>query len=151
MVPSGKSVAEVNKYDEYIIVNDIIERVGSWDVDLSQYAKLSDIKIKEINEEDFELKDSTLFLKQLSSSKIVDLQDLLNGKVDKREGYDLISEKDQQKIDSLTFNEFNQLVISASNVSNLEELLNKKADKTDVEELANKVKALEEQTSWDNF
>lgn len=151
MVPSGTSVKEANKYDEFIIVNDIIERVGSWDVDLSQYAKLSDITIKSVNEEDFELKDSVLFLKSLSSSKIVDLQDLLNEKVDKREGYDLISEEDQQKIDNLTFDEFNQLVISTSNIVNLEELLNKKADKTDVEELANKVKALEEQTSWENF
>lgn len=42
MVPTGFQ-AEDDKYDEYIVINGAIEKVGSWEVDLSGYAKTADV------------------------------------------------------------------------------------------------------------
>ena len=42
MVPTGFQ-AEDDKYDEYIVINGAIEKVGSWEVDLSGYAKTQDV------------------------------------------------------------------------------------------------------------
>jgi hypothetical protein len=46
MVPSGLT-ADDNKYYEYILLNGRFEKVGSWEVDLSQYAKTEDVVAKE--------------------------------------------------------------------------------------------------------
>lgn len=43
MVPN-ESDAEENKYDEYIVINGKLEKVGSWSVDLSDYAKSSELE-----------------------------------------------------------------------------------------------------------
>lgn len=42
MVPTGLQY-EDDKYDEYVVIDNIIEKVGSWEIDLSQYAKTTDV------------------------------------------------------------------------------------------------------------
>ena len=42
MVPTGL-VADDDKYDEYMIIDGFIEKVGSWEVDLKDYAKIKDV------------------------------------------------------------------------------------------------------------
>ena len=39
MVLNSDSNNESNKYDEYLYVNSSLEKVGSWEADLSQYVK----------------------------------------------------------------------------------------------------------------
>ena len=43
MVPTGLQEDD-NKYHEWILINDVFEPVGSWEVDLSDYAKTTDVK-----------------------------------------------------------------------------------------------------------
>lgn len=43
MVPNDKDTDE-NKYDEYVVINDKLEKVGSWAVDLSDYAKSTELQ-----------------------------------------------------------------------------------------------------------
>lgn len=45
MVPSGLQDDD-NKYYEWMLINGVMERVGSWEVDLSAYAKASDLENK---------------------------------------------------------------------------------------------------------
>lgn len=42
MVPTGLQ-ADDDKYDEYMVINGFVEKVGSWEVDLSAYAKTADV------------------------------------------------------------------------------------------------------------
>ena len=42
MVPTGLQ-ADDDKYDEYMVINGVVEKVGSWEVDLSAYAKTADV------------------------------------------------------------------------------------------------------------
>lgn len=42
MVPTGLQVDD-DKYDEYMVINGVVEKVGSWEVDLSAYAKTADV------------------------------------------------------------------------------------------------------------
>ena len=42
MVPTGL-IADDDKYDEYMIIDGFIEKVGSWEVDLKDYAKTKDV------------------------------------------------------------------------------------------------------------
>ena len=67
MVPTGFQ-SEDDKYDEYIILDGQIEKVGSWEVDLSDYVKEKDISI------------------------------LLDKKVDKVEGSRLITAAESEKL-----------------------------------------------------
>ncbi len=116
MVPTGLEQDD-DKYDEYvvIVVADIptLEKVGSWEVDLSDYAKTSDIK------------------------------EALEKKVDKVEGYGLISNTDLEKLLSLkpsiieNVDESNFLIenkilylkdLPIAKVTGLEAFLNSKVD-----------------------
>jgi hypothetical protein len=45
MVPTGLQEDD-DKYDEYIVVDGFIEKVGSWEVDLKDYAKKTDLETK---------------------------------------------------------------------------------------------------------
>lgn len=67
MVPTGLSEGD-NKYYEWIIIDGVFEPVGSWEVDLSAYAKINDVN------------------------------DALKGKVDKIEGSRLITTEEAQKL-----------------------------------------------------
>jgi hypothetical protein len=102
MVPTGLQL-EDDKYDEYIVINGVVEKVGSWEVDLSNYATKAELDNKvdkddnarlltleegeklaaieagaQVNlfdelSKDFELNNRVLTLKDLPVSKIVNL------------------------------------------------------------------------------
>lgn len=129
MVPTGLQ-AEDDKYDEYMVIDGVPEKVGSWEVNLEEYAKKSDLIITNISEH-FSIQDKVLYLNDLPVSKIVNLTNLLNNKVDAQEGYTLLSPDDQKKLSVLVIGEDNNLEISgkvnADNVQGLAEWLNKNA------------------------
>lgn len=132
MVPSGLE-ADDNKYYEYIVVEvevedesgelikaKKIEKIGSWEVNLSDYAKIADVNTA------------------------------LEGKVDKVEGASLMTQEQANKLAGIeTGAQVNKIEavdgsfsigenktlhlndIAISKVTNLEDLLNKKVDKVD--------------------
>lgn len=130
MVPTGLQ-AEDDKYDEYMVIDGVPEKVGSWEVNLEEYAKKSDLIITDVSEH-FSIQDKVLRLNDLPVSKIVNLTDLLNNKVDAQEGYTLLSPDDQQKLSALVIGKDNNLEISgkvnADNVQGLADWLNKNAN-----------------------
>lgn len=153
MVPTGFQEAD-DKYDEYvvIIVADVpvLEKVGSWEVDLSGYAKVSDLDSKvdkeegsrlitaaeieklaglkqslitSVNSEAFDVVNGKLEL-IAGIEQISGVQEALDGKVDKKEGYTLLSPSDQQKLAKLIFDSSGDLevsgAVSAENVLGLD-------------------------------
>lgn len=132
MVPTGLQY-EDDKYDEYVIIDGFLEKVGSWEVDLTNYATKDEIIIGSVSD-DFTIdteNNKQLILNNLSIDKITGLQDLLNNKVDAIENYTLLSPADKAKLDKLVIDEDNNLEISGSvnaeNVIGLEEWLNENA------------------------
>ena len=160
MVPTGLQY-EDDKYDEYIVINKTIEKVGSWEVNLDNYATKDDLNEKvnkdenarlmtiaegeklaaieagaQVNlfdnvSEHFNIDNNQLNLNDLPISKITNLQDLLNKKVNAQDGYTLLSPDDQKKLAALIVGDDNNLEISgkvnADNVDGLAEWLNKNA------------------------
>lgn len=103
MVPTGLQ-HEDDKYDEYIVINGAVEKVGSWEVDLTNYA---------------------------TKDELVEVQDALSNKVDAIENHTLLSPEDKAKLDKLVIDEDDNLEISGSvnaeNVIGLEAWLNQNA------------------------
>ena len=133
MVPAV-TAEEKDSYDEYMVINKVIEKVGNWDIDLTDYvteselstelAKKVDVQagfslladteiarlatINENAEENFiksaETADFTvseaghLTLNDIAQDKITGLSDALDGKVAKKEGYDLVSNEEIAKL-----------------------------------------------------
>lgn len=160
MVPTGLQY-EDDKYDEYIVINKTIEKVGSWEVNLDNYATKDDLNEKvnkdenarlmtivegeklaaieagaQVNlfdnvSEHFNIDNNQLNLNDLPISKITNLQDLLNKKINAQDGYTLLSPDDQKKLAALVVGDDNNLEISgkvnADNVDGLAEWLNKNA------------------------
>ena len=123
MVPTGFQETD-DKYDEYVVIVvadvPVLEKVGSWEVDLSDYAKISDLESKvdkeegsrlitsqeieklaglkqslitSVNSEAFDVVNGKLEL-IASIEQISGIQEALDNKVDKREGYTLLSPTD---------------------------------------------------------
>lgn len=170
MTPSGLQEDD-NKYYEWILIDDVFEQVGSWEVDLKVYAKAADVeaalntkvdkdgdsrlmtlsegtKLKDIEENaekniinsvsaDFEIisddsHDRELILKPIAISKVINLENKLNSKVDKEEGWTLLSPIDQEKLAKLSIDEETGNVgisgtVNIENVQGLEDWLNKNA------------------------
>lgn len=149
------SVLEGDHYDEYMVIDingeKVVEKVGNWAVDLTDYAKSADIedtyvkkngtdrlltaeeatKIAESEKNviasvssDFSIDENRqLNLNNIAISKITDLESTLNKKVDAQEGYSLISTTDKEKLDALVIDEDGSVGISGSiNASNVKEL-----------------------------
>lgn len=173
MVPADE-IFDTDKYDEYMVVTiagtQVVEKVGSWEVDLTDYAKKSDLdkkvdkadgerlitateaeKLEAVNvnaekniinsvSNDFEIIseediDRQLTLKPLTINKVTGLQDALNSKVDKVEGWTLLSPTDQGKLAKLVIDEETGNVgisgtVNVENVQGLEDWLNKNAATT---------------------
>ena len=131
MVPTGLQY-EDDKYDEYVIIDGILEKVGSWEVDLTNYVTKDEIIIKSVSNDFIIDENKQLLLNNLSTDKITGLQDALNNKVDKVEGYTLLSPEDKAKLDKLVISDEGDLEVSgtvnASNVVGLETWLNEHAD-----------------------
>ena len=117
MVPTGLQEDD-NKYHEWILINGVFEPVGSWEVDLSSYAKTSDVETA------------------------------LNKKVDKVEGSRLITNEEVEKLSGIeagaqvnfinsvssdfTISENKELqlnIIGQDKISGLSDTLNTKVDK----------------------
>lgn len=84
MVPTGLEEAD-DKYNEYIVVLDdldeeVIEKVGDWEVNLDGYAKLTDLT---------------------PYAKKTEVETALDNKVDTKEGYRLMSNQEGEKLGSL--------------------------------------------------
>lgn len=174
MVPTGLE-EDSDKYDEYMVISitdednvttRYVEKVGSWEVNLSGYAtktyvdteldekvdkvagsrlmtndegtKLAEIEtgaqvniIDDVDQTHFNITDKILYLKDLPVSKITNLQNLLNGKVDAQEGYTLLSPTDQQKLAKLVIGDEGLEIsgtVNADNVQGLDEWLTKNAN-----------------------
>lgn len=156
MVPAEKSETH-DKYDEYLIIEvegvKQIEKVGSWEIDLSGYATTSDLDLKVDKEEGsrlltaaeaeklanlanqgyitsvdtsyFDVSDGMLYFLGAEISDISGLSTALNKRVEKIEGWTLLSPDDQEKLNALTVNDEGALELSgkvnASNVQGLTE------------------------------
>ena len=167
MVPTGLQ-EDSDKYDEYIVVEGIVEKIGSWEVDLSDYAKTSTVEAALENKVDkvegyglisnadlakllnieaeaqknyissvdsnFQVTNGQLILNNLSIDKITNLADQLNQKVDKINGWTLLSPTDQDKLAKLSIDESGQVgisgTISIENVQGLTDWLNSHAGNT---------------------
>jgi len=77
-----------------VVIDGILEKVGSWEVDLTNYATKDEIIIKSVSNNFSIDENKQLLLNDLSVNKITGLQDALNGKVDQVEGYTLLSPED---------------------------------------------------------
>ena len=143
-------------YDEYIVIDGVIEKVGSWEVDLTDYVKTTDLAtllnqkvdkvegsrlitenegkklnsikdlIQSVNTVDFAIStEGQLSLNDISVSKVTNLENLLNGKVDKIEGWTLLSPTDKEKLDSLVIGDNGDIQVSgkvnAENVQGLDD------------------------------
>ena len=142
MVPTGLQ-AEDDKYDEYMVIDGIIEKVGSWGVNLSDYAKKTDLDTKvnvDINARLMALTEGEKLagieagaqvniINSISSDFAIDLEN--NKKLTLKQGYTLLSPDDQIKLSKLVIGEDESLELSgtvnADNVQGLEEWLNKNA------------------------
>lgn len=196
MVPSGLKEDD-NKYYEYIVIElevydeetdskitaKRLEKIGSWEVNLNDYAKIADVnnalatKVDKVdgsrlmtNEEGNKLSSIVDLIKstdsnftvstegQLQLTNIPNLADQLNAKVDKQEGWTLLSPDNQTKLESLlaiTSIDETQLAltngklsissISTTAINGLEDLLNEKASKSTVDTLSTSVANLEDQ------
>lgn len=131
MVPSGLE-AEDNKYYEYIVVEvevedddgelikaKKIEKVGSWEVNLSDYAKTADVNTALAGKVD--KVDGSFLMTQAQSDKLAGIQ--AGAQVNVIEAIDgtvfSIGENKTLKLNQIT----------VSQVTNLEDLLNNKVDK----------------------
>ena len=152
MVPTGFKETD-DRYDEYmviILVDDagietrFVEKIGSWEVNLEDYAKKSDLDNKvdkvanarlitqdEINKllgieagaqknfinnitTDFIVKNGELQLQNLNISRINGLQESLDAKVNAIAGHILLSPSDKEKLDKLVIGDDSQLEISGT-------------------------------------
>lgn len=162
MVPNGLTEND-DKYDEYMVVTvaDVrfVEKVGSWAVDLDDYAKKSDLdnKVDKVEgsrlitdaevakltdaeknvingtSDEFTIsEDRILSLAAVDPSKVTGLSEALNQKVDKKDGWTLVSPTDQKKLESLILDEKDNVsfsgTIEAANVANLDDLIEKSRD-----------------------
>lgn len=158
MIPNGLTLDD-DRYDEYMVIEVTIEdekirkieKVGTWAVDLKDYAKKSDLnnyvtkngtdrlvaesEVEKWNKsetnviasasEDFVIDDSRqLILNNISITKVTNLADILNSKVSKTdESGILVSTTDRQKLDTLVIGEDGSVGVSGSiNASNVKEL-----------------------------
>ena len=153
MVPALEGLVN-DIYDEYIVIDEKIEKVGSWEVDLTDYVKSTDLEnllngkvdkiegsrlmseaegnklssikdlIKSVNNTDFTLgADGQLNLNQISITKVSNLENQLNNKVEKIEGWTLLSPTDQEKLSKLVIGDNGNVEISGKvNAENVEGL-----------------------------
>jgi hypothetical protein len=159
MVPTG-FLAEDDKYDEYMVIDGAIEKVGSWEVNLNNYVTKDELLFTTLSD-DFFVNNKQLELKDLSVEKINDLESWLNNNAGKIKGLSENNLTDEffNKLNSsllIKSVDDNTLLLSddgklsvknidASKISGLEELLDNKANTTVVAELKSTVSNIEEE------
>lgn len=177
LVPALEGLSQ-DVYDEYMVINGAIEKMGSWETNLEGYltkeefnveiakvatkeelaGKVDAVEGKGLSAEDFTtefkvklegiaigaekniiqtvssdfiLEDRHLSLNTLPLTKITGLQDELNKKINAKEGYGLLSQQDQEKLNKLILENGELGVsgsISAANVVGLADWLNNNAN-----------------------
>lgn len=163
MVPTGLQ-EDSNKYYEYIVVivvdaegteTRFVEQVGSWDINLDNYATIDQLNTKVDKKDGYELIPSVelnkllgietgaqsnvinsvssefiidvvnnrqLQLNSISVEKVIGLEDLLATKVDKKEGYSLVSPTDRDKLNALDFNGGDLVISGTVNANSVKDL-----------------------------
>lgn len=127
MIPTGLKY-DANKYYEYIVLKSIdvetevisytIEKIGSWDIDLTDYAKKSDILVKSVNTTFFSVDNSgELVLNNLSINQIEGLEESLNKKVEVKEGFGLVSLSEIEKLLTISENAEENFVKQVDNAN----------------------------------
>lgn len=123
MVPDslGTLVGE-NKYEEYVVIDGVPEAIGKWTTDLSDYVSKDElnnsldlfVKKNDLNESLNKYVSFDSLNEELKNYTDTDALDiLLSNKVDKQEGYRLISFEELEKLDRLS-NENNSFIKSVS-------------------------------------
>lgn len=145
MVSNPNSGNENDRYDEYLYVNDSLEKVGSWAVDLSQYvqkeegkslvsdteiAKLATVEenaeenfIKKVNIEQFNVtNEGQLNLNKIKVAQIENLSDWITQNRDNIDG--LLSTEQENKINSSIITSINPDIfeISESGALNIKQV-----------------------------
>jgi hypothetical protein len=144
LVPSDTVIAN-DSYDEYVAVLVagvlVLEKVGTWKTDLSNYATIEDLKkkvdkvegsrlitseevtklaslknsiIQSVNTNQFNIDESGKLSLTASVSDISGLQEVLDSKVTTKEGWTLLSPTDQEKLSNLSINDDGSVGISAN-------------------------------------
>lgn len=144
LVPSDTVIAN-DSYDEYVAVLVagvlVLEKVGTWKTDLSNYATIEDLKkkvdkvegsrlitseevtklaglknsiIQSVNTNQFNIDESGKLFLTASVSDISGLQEVLDSKVTTKEGWTLLSPTDQEKLSNLSINDDGSVGISAN-------------------------------------
>lgn len=91
MVPDDSSLTEGNIYEEYLVVDGIIEIVGKWSTDLTDYATKTDLTEALLN----------YATKENLNTDVNALTAAIEKKVTKKDGYGLISDEDLEKLRNL--------------------------------------------------
>lgn len=124
MVPETDTTADGNIYEEYIVVNGVIEVVGKWATDLSDYVTIDNLSTtlnsyvtKNSFNQKLEEYTSTEELNQLLNNFIQEetLNNYLNEKVDKQEGYGLVSLEEIEKLSTVSANAEENFIKKVSN------------------------------------
>lgn len=108
MVPEADTTADGNIYEEYIVINGVIEVVGKWATDLSGYVtdqELEDVLVDYAKTSDIDTKlegYATTGQLGLISADITSLETQLANKVEKEEGKRLITEEEAEKLKNLS-------------------------------------------------
>jgi hypothetical protein len=155
--------------DEFIVVDGAWEKIGDTAVNLDGYATEDYVAEAIKNKAEVGASYTKAEANNLLDAKanITDVEDLLNGKVDKDENARLMTIAEGTKLagiaegaevnvinavsEDFTIGENRTLVlnnISASKIVDLESLLNNKANKSDVEALEGRVNDLEGYMTW---
>lgn len=163
MIPTDDS-STGDLYDEYMIIDGAIEKVGEWTVDLSDYVTKDALDTElegYISNSALDTKladyvsEGELETELQNYASLSELALSLSGKVDKEEGKRLITEEEAQKLKNLSVSgeeNFVKSVTSDFTVSDTGELsLNKNtldlSTNTIITELNNKIKAVENDSS----
>jgi hypothetical protein len=91
MISSGDT--NYNKYDEYLYINNSLEKVGAWETDLTNYVTKEEFenkitsnlenKIETVDENEFNLINGHLSLNTIAISKVTSLENILATKAEK--------------------------------------------------------------------
>ncbi len=123
MVPESDLTADGNIYEEYLVIDGVIEVIGKWSTDLTDYVsktELNDslewyVKKNDLNQSlNNYVSFSSLNEELKNYTKTEELNNLLDEKVDKEDGHRLISLEEVEKLNRLFENAGNSFIKSVS-------------------------------------
>ena len=172
MIADENSINGIDRYQEYVVINfdgvKQIERLGTWETNLDNYVQKNDLLFSTLDEINFEVKDKKLILKDISISKITNLENILNS-INYEDGKTLSSNdftddlfnklSNILEINSVNENEFeiknnqlNILSIQPNQVNGLSVLLEEKVSinrlETELNSITSKIENVERRLIW---